>query len=44
MKIQEEDGKFKVISPLINTKEEAIEQLKSIETSGGRDVFITDIE
>lgn len=44
VKIQEEDGKFKVISPLINTKEEAIEQLKSIETSGDRDVFITDIE
>ncbi|MGN0733963.1 MAG: SPOR domain-containing protein [Emergencia sp.] len=42
--VREEDGKYKVISPLISSKKEALNQLKEIKTGGDKDVFITGVD
>ncbi|MGC2872677.1 SPOR domain-containing protein [Ihubacter sp. mB4P-1] len=43
-KIRKIDGKYKVISPLVDTKDEAVKQLKELQTDRVKDVFITVIE
>lgn len=42
--IKESEGKYKVISPLIDSKEDALVQLKDLKTNGDKDVFITGID
>lgn len=42
--IEEADEKYKVISSIIPTKEEAVKQLKDIETDQVKGVFITTIQ
>ena len=39
-KIIEEDNNYKVISPVVNTKDEAIDQLNGIKDKEVEDVFI----
>lgn len=39
--IREIDGKYKVTSPLVDTKDEAVKLLKDTDTSRVKDVFIT---
>lgn len=43
-KIKEIDGKYKVISPIVSTKDEAVEKLKNTDSSEVSDVFITVIK
>lgn len=43
-KIREIDGKYKVTSPLVDTKDEAVKMLKDTDTDRVKDVFITAIE
>ena len=38
--IVEDDGKYKVISPVLKTKDEALEQLDQIKDKSVEDVFI----
>lgn len=38
------DGKYKVISPVVSTKEAALENLKDLDTSKVSDVFVTTID
>lgn len=40
-KIKETDGQYKVVSPLIKTKEEALETLKNTKSTAVNDIFIT---
>ncbi len=42
--IREIDGKYKVISPLVDAKDEAVEMLKDTKTDRVKDVFITVVE
>lgn len=39
--IRETDGQYKVISPVVETKDEAVKKLKETETDAVSDVFIT---
>ncbi len=43
-KIKEIDGKYKVISPIVSTKDEAVEKLKNTDSKEVSDVFITVIK
>ncbi len=43
-RIREADGKYKVTSPLVDTKDEAVKMLKDTDTDRVKDVFITAIE
>lgn len=43
-KIKEADGKYKVISPVVNTKDEAVAKLKDTDSKEVSDVFITVIK
>lgn len=43
-KIRKVDGKYKVTSPLVDTKDEAVELLKATKTDRVKDVFITVVE
>lgn len=43
-KIKEVDGKYKVISPVVSTKDEAVEKLKDTDSKEVSDVFITVIK
>lgn len=43
-KIKEVDGKYKVISPIVSTKDEAVEKLKDTDSKEVSDVFITVIK
>ena len=41
MQIKEKDDQYKVVSPLVDTKEEALETLKNTESEYVDDIFVT---
>ena len=43
VQIKEQDGRYKVISDLIDTKEQALSQLEDVKTASDKDVFITTV-